>query len=349
MGKLDVMFPLSFSNSSLSSFNTCSLKGFRSSIQKLVGNNVKTSGHLLAGGAFAAACEEARKAYYVEKVSQEEAVARGVDIIEDWEDTGHAIKTNERVALTFRKYLKEFPFVDTFRPCELVDGSHAIEYEFSLDTGIAHPDLPDRNITYTGILDGLYEKIVAGEIVSRFVLDEKTTGSVFRIEGSKCAAYPNGLVDLDKELNLFKTSSQMIGYSYAANSLGIKIDSALIRRAPILTKHEAAYELKIPITPFMREMWAISTFEFITELKERYVYYRDKVKEVKGSYPHSVFYPTYSNSCNAWGEECRYMAGCLNKEGGQVLAVTHKQMVGERVDGKRVLTPLKEYKERFGL
>ena len=349
MSKLDIMFPLSFSNSSLSSFSTCSLKGFRSSMQKLVGSNTK-SGHLLAGGAFASACEEARKAYYIKKLSQEEAVAIGVDLILDSPDTGHAIKTNERVALAFRKYLKEFPFVDNFRPCELEDGSHAIEYEFSLDTGIPHPDLPDRNIMFTGILDGLYEKLsTSGEIVSRFVLDEKTTGDVFRISGSKCAAYPNGLVNLDKELNLFKTSGQMIGYSYAANSLGINIDSALIRRVPIMSKHEAAYELKIPITPFMREMWAISTFEFISELKDRYIYYRDNVKDVKGSYPHSVFYPTYSNSCNAWGEECRYMAGCLNREGGQVLAVTHKQMVGERVDGKRILTPLKEYKERFGL
>lgn len=347
MSKLDIMFPLSFSNSSLSSFNTCSLKGFRSSIQKLVGNNT-ASGHLLAGGAFASACEMARKAYYVDKLSQEEAIDLGVELILTSPDTGHAIKTNERVAFTFKKYIQEFPFVDSFRPCELEDGSFAIEYSFSLDTGIPHPDLPDRNIMYTGILDGLYEKVIDGEVISRFVLDEKTTGSVFRVKGSKNAAYPNGLVDLDKELNLFKTSSQMIGYAFAANAFGIEIDSALIRRSPILTKHEPAYELKIPITPFMKEMWAISTFEFIAELSERYTYYRDKIKGTK-VFPHTVFYPTYSNSCNAYGEECKYMAGCLNKQGEQVLAVTHKQMVGEIVEGKRILTPLKEYKERFGL
>ncbi len=337
---IDTFFPLIFSNSLLSSFWSCELKGFRSNIQHLVGSG--TNPDLLAGSAFASACEIARKAYYEEGISQDEAIELGEEFILNSPDTGHKIKTNERVALTFKKYIKDFPFTKEFKPCELADGSHAIEYQFKLDTGIAHPDLPDRNIMFSGMLDGLYEKSYNGEVISRYVLDEKTTARINRIPGTK-------VVDLEKEADIFRASGQLIGYSFAAEKVGIDITSALIRRVPILTAHEPAYELEIPITPFMKARWAEATFEKIQELKDRYIYYKENILGVKGAYPHSVFYPTYQASCNSYFRQCSYISGCLYEEGEELLEATYKQEVLVlNKDGTRIRVPLEEYKKKVG-
>jgi len=318
------------------------MKFFRSNIQHL--KSSLTNPDLLAGGAFANACELARKAYYNEGLSEEEAIELGEEFILTSPDTGHSIKTNERVALTFKKYIKSFPFTKEFKPCVLADGSHAIEYFFSLDTGIKHPDLPDRNIKYTGLLDGFYEKSVNGEVIGRYVLDEKTTSRVSRVKGTK-------EVDLEREADIFRASSQLIGYSVAAQRLNnIKITSGLIRRVPIMVKHEPAYELDIPITQFMRDQWEVATYERIRELVERYIYYRDNVKDNSSMFPHSVFYPSYGSSCNAYMKMCGYAAGCLHKQGEKELAMIFDQTVGTMSeDGQRGLTSLAEYKKGLGL
>jgi len=341
MTDLDVLFPLSLSNSSLGDFWSCELKGFRGQIQKLVGAG--TSPDLLAGSAFASACEIARKAFYEEEISQEEAIELGQTFILKSPDTGHPIKTNERVALSFKKYIEAFPFSREFQPCQLEGGSYAIEYRFELDTGIPHPDLPDRNILFTGLLDGLYEQRVHGEVINRYVLDEKTTARVSRVRGTK-------VVDLEKEADLFRASGQLIGYAFAAQQLGIDITAGLIRRVPMLTTHEPAFELELPITKFMKDRWAEATFEKIKELKDRYVYYRDNVKGVEGAYPHSVFYPSYSTSCTAYNRKCQFMEGCLHKRGESILAATHSQLVKAMdKEGNRLLIPLDEYKQKLGL
>ena len=335
MTKLDTMFPLSFSYSSLSSFWSCELKGFRASIQHLRPPNDNPD--LLAGGAFAKACELARKGYYNEGLSQEEAIEIGKAYILASPDTGHAIKTNERVAYSFEKYIEVFPFNQECKPCVLEDGSHAIEYKFEIDTGIPHPDFPDRNILFTGISDGLYGlyEVSSKKRIETYIIDEKTTSRIYRLPGAK-------VVDLEKEANVFRASSQLIGYCVVAEMLGIKVDAALIRRIPILKTYEPAYELEIPITQFMKDRWAISTFSKIESLKQKYLLY----KENKGTYPQQFFYPTYGNSCNAYARPCPYIEGCLTKDGEQLLSTIYEQKVSKvNENGERESVPLAEFKK----
>jgi len=334
---LDTLFPLTLSNSSLASFISCELKGFRAHIQHL--KSPVSSPDLLAGGSFAKACELARKAFYNEGKTQEEAIQLGEEYILNSESVEHPIKTNERIATVFRKYIEDFPFTGGFKPCTLPDGSHAIEFRFEVDTGIPHPDLPDRNIMFTGLLDGLYERIVDGKVVDRYVLDEKTTSRISRIPGTK-------VVDLEKEADNFRASGQLIGYAFAAENLGIDITSALIRRVPILKNHEPAYELEIPITTFMKEQWAVATFTRIQELVDKYKAF----KESGEIYPHSKFLPTYSGSCNSYNRVCNFMAGCLYKEGEDLLRVTTTQkvsVIGE--DGERTEISLEDFKKQLGV
>lgn len=333
--KLDTLFPLSLSSSSLGPAWSCETKFFRGQIQHL-NRPESDNGDLLAGGLFAKACEEIRVDFYTNDLSEEEALEKAVEMILLAPDTNHPVKTNERVALTFRKYIERFPLLGNFRPCELPDGSHAIEYAFSIDTGIIHPDYTDRTIKYSGIYDGLYEELTNGKVVGRFVVDEKTCGRVSRVQGTK-------VVDLEKEANIFRLSSQLIGYACYADTIGINIDHAIIRRVPLMTVHEPAFELSIPITPFMKENWKISIRTKIGELVEKYKFYKMSSSNVPLA---SIFYPSFGGACNAYLRPCRFMEGCLSKDGEVLLEMENEQIVKTKgKDGRWVSIELQEYKQ----
>jgi len=331
---LDVLFPISVSNSSLS--GSCETSFFRSSIQHL--HSSISNGDLNAGGIFASACEMVRVDYYDKGMPEDEAVEKAVEFILRAEDTGHAIKTNERLALTFRKYIQAYPLtMNGFRPAKLENGTHAIEYRFEVDLGIPHPDFPKRTIKYTGLLDGVFQQYHEGKVVKTYVLDEKTTGRISRVKGTKA-------VDLEKEADNFRLSSQLIGYSWAMNSLGLKVDHALIRKVPLLTTYEPAFELELPITKFMMTRWRNTLQAKVEELVEKYKYYKAN-EGTPGSTVHDAFYPSYGSSCNAWNRLCPYAQGCMIERGEELLGTIMEQNVSVlQKDGTRVKIKLNEYK-----
>jgi len=336
---IDTLFPLTVSNSSLGSMYSCEFKWYRSNLQKL--NTAIVSGDLAAGGLVAKACEIARLAFYTEGTTQDEAVEKAIEYILLAPDTGHPVKTNERLALTFRKYIESYPFEGGFRPVRLEGGQAAIEYRFELDLGIPHPDIKGTTIKYTGILDGLFERLHQGKVVKTYILDEKTTGRISRVQGTK-------VVDLEKEADQFRLSSQLISYAYVMNKLGVKVDSALIRRIPILTSHEPAFELDLPISQYMMQQWYMSTMAKVTELVEKYKYYKKDIEGKPGRFAQEAFYPSYGSSCNAYNRPCLYSAGCLYKEGEQVLLATLDQTVRVRGEaGEYSIVSLADYKQQL--
>lgn len=338
---LQTMFPLTVSNSSLGSMYSCEFKWYRSNVQKLQGT--VTNPDLLAGGIIAKACELARIDFYTNKVTEDEAVEKAVEYILRSPDTGHPVKTNERIAYTFRKYIASYPFEGSFRPARLVDGTSAIEYRFELDLGIPHPDLPDRTIKYTGVLDGVFERLHQGKVVKTYVVDEKTTGRISRVQGTKA-------VDLEREADIFRTDRQMISYCYVMNKLGLRVDSALIRRIPILNTHEPAFELDIPITKYMMGNWYRSTVAKVTELVEKYKYYKEELEAKTGRGAQEAFYPSYGTSCNAYNRPCIFREGCMYPEGEERLATTMIQVVRVRKeDGEYEQVALDKYKKQLNI
>lgn len=209
--KSNILFPLTLSNSSLQSATSCRKRWYYSKILHLQKASAPSQ-HLIAGGLFASAIEKARITVYHEGKSQQEALEAGRELILEGQDTGDFYKSNENTASAFERYLEAFPLDGDFKPCTLEDGTKAVEYFFEIDTGIAHPDFPDRNILYTGYLDGFYEHWDKGELTGIYVVDEKTTGKLSRVPNSKCSEFPKGRVDLKKEENNFRLSGQMIGY-----------------------------------------------------------------------------------------------------------------------------------------
>jgi hypothetical protein len=332
--QLDTLFPVNFSNSMLTDLATCELKFFRSQIQKL--NNNETSHHLIAGGHFAAGCEIVRKSYFNELKSVDDSIEAGYTYILLAEDTGDNLKSNERMALTLKKYFETFPLDAKLSPCRLSDGTFAIEYSFEFNLGIPHPEIPDTNLVYKGKLDGLYERTTNAGILQRYVVDEKTCSSVLRITGTKSP-------DLNKESNAYLTDSQLISYHWAARKLGVTTDASLIRKVPILTKHEDAFELEIPVTQFMVDQWWNATRDTIHLLIEKYNYYK-----AKGELPQVAFKPIYKGtSCTVWGSKCKYMAGCMSKDGEEIISNSFQQIVRSSEDPVGVT--LAEYKKLKGV
>lgn len=335
MTKLDTLFPLTFSHSMMQTMWSCELKWFRLYCQRLVSGEARNP-DLIAGGHFAKACEIVRKAYYNDKISVDNAIDLGYNSILESEDTGDYVKSNERVALSLKKYFQRFPLDNNITPIRLANGEHAIEYTFEFDLGIEHPDIPGTNIKYKGKLDGLYEKKHQGNRVSVYVVDEKTTGSVFRLQGTQ-------LIDLVKEENKYKTEGQFIGYHWAARQLGVKTNASLIYKVPIMKEYEPAFCLEVPINDFMIDIWCSTLHNKIEELKDKYLYYKNEDR-----LPHYSFYPVLTDSaCNSWGRNCAYVEGCKKKEGEEILGISFQQQVYDSKAKKSI--SLKEYKLNKGI
>lgn len=328
---IESIFPTHFSQSVLSDVNRCEVYFFRRWCQKFVGGK---NSDLIAGGLFASACEITRKAFYHDEKDIDEAIELGYNSILTGIDTGDQLKSNDRMAFLFKKYFQKYPLDRSWTPILLSDGSYSIEYEFEFDLGIPHPDFPDRNIHYSGKLDLLGEKRLAGGRVINAILDEKTTKSVKRVEGTK-------LIDLAKEEESYKASGQVIDYGWACKQIGIEVERAFIRRIPVATNYEPAFELEIEITSFMIENRSKSMMNKIAELAERYKYYK------KNGDLFSAFNPNYDISCNAFNRSCGYKVGCINKDGEEIIANSYPQQVIDPFTKELMTIP--EYKEKYKL
>jgi len=337
---MDSLFPINFSNSMLSGLS-CELRWYRSNCQKL--SFEKKNSDLIAGGHFAKGCEIIRRSYFNEGLSVEEAIELGIISILEGEDTGDMLKSNDRMAQCLEKYFKRFPLDNTLQPCRLVDNSYAIEYDFEFDLGLPHPELSGVNLKYKGKLDMLAEREISKGVYHIVVVDEKTTKTVSRVNGTKSKSHPNGIPDLDKETNSYRTDSQLLGYHWAARQLGIKTQEGLIRKVPILTQHEDAFELIVPVTQYQIDMWYETMINTVSSLLAKY----NQLKK-HNALPYQYFLPVLNGyGCTNFGERCRYMEGCLTKHGENILESTFQQTVWD--SAKQESITLKQYKEERGL
>jgi hypothetical protein len=130
--------------------------------------------HLHAGAAFARGLEIARRRFYEEGVSAEDAVARGLGALleayGDFDPAGSP-KTRERMAGALEFYFDRYPLEsDAAQPVLLPSGRRAIEFSFANALPIDHPVTGDPLI-YAGRSDAISTWGSAGV----FVQDEKTT------------------------------------------------------------------------------------------------------------------------------------------------------------------------------
>jgi hypothetical protein len=177
--------------------------------------------HLVAGGAFARGIEIARRSFYEDGASAEDAIARGlVALIQaygDFECPPDSAKSLERTCGAFEFYFSNYPLGnDGSEPVLWGDGKRMIEFSFAETLPILHPDTGDP-LLYCGRSD-----MIAHFAGGTYIFDEKTTSSLGPSWG-----------------NQWDLRSQFTGYCWAAERAQIPVNGVVVRGVSILkTKYD---------------------------------------------------------------------------------------------------------------
>lgn len=219
------LFPPTVDSTILSAFRSCPRKFQLQYVEHW--KSLTTSVHLVAGGAFAAAIESARTAFYVEGRSAADAEAAGLSALiahyGDFNCPDDSAKSLERMLGAFEFYLYHYPLgADGADPITLPSGRRGIEFSFAEPLEVRHPVTGDP-ILYTGRSDMIANRHGTGV----WIYDEKTTSSLGATWGRQ-----------------WEMRSQFTGYSWAARRQGIKTAGAIVRGVSILkTKYDT---LEVP-------------------------------------------------------------------------------------------------------
>lgn len=229
------MFPHAVDSTMMATFRSCPQKMLMTYV-----NHWKPqaeSVHLVAGGAFAKGIEVARKAFYEQSASAEDAVAQGLHACivayGDFECPPDSAKSLERTAGALEFYFDNYPLgADGMDPITLAGGRRGIEFSFATPLGILHP-VTGQPILYTGRAD-----MIADYCGGKYVVDEKTTSQL----GASWSRQ-------------WEMRGQFTGYQWAARENGIDTQGSIVRGVSILkTKYDTQQAITYR-TPWEIERW----------------------------------------------------------------------------------------------
>ena len=261
-------FPEVIDNSAISSFKKCPRDWYYGSLRAITrkGGNV----HLHAGGAYAAGLEHARKAFYDDGKSEDEAINIGLEALTrywgDFEPPEDSKKSYPVMCQALIEYFCEYPMeTDVIKPLRLANGKSAVEFTFACPISVTHPDT-NQPIIYAGRFDMLAERDG-----SLFVEDDKTASQL----GAQWNR--NWLLD-----------SQFTGYCWAAATFGYPVAGAIIRGLSILSKGFGHAQAIV-----YRPQWQIDRWLETTE---------HTIKLMKAYWEQDHYPPVLDkHSCNSYG------------------------------------------------
>lgn len=213
------MFPHAVDSTMLATFRSCPQKFYRQYMQHW--KPKAESVHLVAGGAFASGIEVARRSFYEQGASREEAEAAGLHALlthyGDFECPSDSAKSPERMAGALEFYFTNYPLGDDgMDPVRFANGKRGIEFSFATPLPITHPVSGDP-ILYTGRAD-----MIAEFANGVYVVDEKTTSSLGATWSKQ-----------------WEMRAQFTGYSWACKEMGLDPAGTIIRGVSILkTKYD---------------------------------------------------------------------------------------------------------------
>lgn len=318
---LETLFPLIISNTDMELWSQCQLKWFRERCQNL--RRAGKSIDLLAGGAFAAGLEIARKSYYVDKQDSDTAIDLGyhhilAEMHKELMDTD-VLKSPERTAMALVTYSQKFPFeMEDTIPAELEEGGSAIEHKLTAELPIEHPEL-GIPLIFKGKLD-----MLATQMGRTYIVDEKTTKAISA-----------------NQADLLRTAGQFIGYAWLVREKGITVVGAKIRKVAIQVKEIKVQEFEVPITDYMIDLW----YQALLQKVEKMVRSYELVKQ--GFNFKAIFLPDFQNGCTAYFRPCAFMDGCSSKNGENFIESNFEQVVWDSINRKEI--ELKEYKQLLGV
>lgn len=238
-----VPFPADISNSGGSA--ACGREAFVACPTKWVNNYLRglekpINIHLHAGGAFAKGMETARKVFFKEGGTEEDARLAGMQALSDYYGDDYAEawagETKNRTAMmaALSHYLTDgWPLAsDYLEPYESAE--QGVEFDFALPFGVNHPQSGEP-LLYRGRIDWLARNKNDGTV---WIVDDKTTGSLGK--------------SWHQQWNL---DSQPTGYVWAARQFGMPVSGVILRGTSILKRgfgHEENLQMR---TEFQVEDW----------------------------------------------------------------------------------------------
>lgn len=241
-----ITFPTVFDSSMVAAFKSCPQLAFKlyfghwkSKVEKI---------DLLAGKAFAAGVEAARRGFFEEGLSAAEAEARGLAALVaaygDAECPADNPKSLERMVGAFAFYFDNYPLVmSTGFPILLSGGKRAIEVNFTHPLPLNHPET-DLPLFYTGRADMIcqYAGATYGE-------DDKTTKSLGATWSQQ-----------------WDLRSQFIGYTWGFRTSGLDIAGFLIRGVSILKTKYDTQEAIVNFSEFEVNRWYGELLEWLEDI-----------------------------------------------------------------------------------
>ena len=294
-------FPSIIDSSSLATFKACRQKWYLNSVAefKPKGQSV----HLVAGKAFARGLEVARKEFFVNGQTSDQAIAAGLGALireyGEFQCPSDSAKSPENMCGAFEYYFSVYPLGELDVPIKFGEGRRGIEFSFALPLPIRHPDSGDP-ILYSGRMDAICE--FAGGI---YIVDEKTTSSL----GASWSRQ-------------WDLRGQFIGYAWGCRESGIRVSGSLIRGVSILkTKYETAQAV-VRHADWQVDEWFTETTWFI--------------KQMIGHWQ-SEFYPhDYGDSCSDYGG-CAFKDVCMSQEKAPYLEMGFERKHWDPVAGVETL------------
>lgn len=264
----------------------------------------ETNTNLHAGGAFAKGIEAARRAFHVERLTDEEAILRGMETA--WAAYGAHLppatshKTFQAVGRAVADYFFQYPLAeDIIQPYYPAEGKPAIEFNFTIPLPFTNPDTGDPLI-YGGRCDmvGRYNDQV-------FVIDEKTTTSLGP--------------SWERQWDM---AGQFTGYCWAAREHGYPVAGAIIRGISFLKDCRFGHAQVIsPRTDYQIQFWYEQLRKKVAKMLVSYAEYRRlEAGGVDGPLLRDTFEFSHGAACKSYGG-CPFARVCQSPQPDKVLEV----------------------------
>lgn len=229
-------FPAVWDNSMRKVFKLCPKKFEYEFIKRY--RPMRFSQHLQGGMAFAHGMEVARKAFYQEGLTHEDAVVKGwLTVASDYstyESLESDVKTASAMSSALAYYFSVWRMDQDFViPYNFGNGNLGLEFSFALPLDVLHP-VTGQPLLYYGRMDMLGER----ENGTVWIVDEKTASRLGTswVEG-------------------WALDSQFTGYCWAVREYGLKVHGAIIRGVSILSSGHGHAQSLQPRPDWMVQRW----------------------------------------------------------------------------------------------
>lgn len=287
--------PIYLDSTMISTFRACPQKFYLQFV-----HNLRPSGglniHLAAGAAFAAALETIRNAQALHPDEPLDpnylwslAVEPAIRAFGEPNDQPESPKNIHNVLYALELYLQSYhPFYDEVKPL-VVGGKPTTEFSFAIPLPVNHPS--GEPFIYVGRFDllGAYR---SNDLL--VVLDDKTTSSL--------GPY---------WLNQWDLRGQFLGYTWACQQLGYKVNNCLVRGTGLLKTETNFAQVPLSYPPHLIDRWYHELLDTIEQIK----FYHERQK-----YPYN-----FAESCSSFGG-CPMKQLCLAKEPEQWLNNYHVEV-----------------------